>query len=914
MTEQQKITNWSYPFKPRTAPGAEPTEDVWLYQQALANALGGHYPLGTNGLWHGGVHFDQGTAGLLDQSSVYCIADGEVIAYRIDERYPVSEYESGPKPYSTGFVLVRHRLEVPQPTPANASQPTAATSSPAPSLTLFSLYMHLLDWDHYGLEGAPNPPSFISETLYTVKPAKATDPTLGLRVRATPGNGPVTALLPKGTRVEVGDAHPGSPKWRRLLNVIEGAALPSLAACGSGWVFTGEMESTPAPNVFLVGEHANDHEPNLAPQRGLNVRKTGRGNASDAKTGLLPEGTRVSLEPGTTPYRKIKAIIEGTALPPLADNSVRNIHGYVHFDSLQATQATPICGVVHLLDPPCPIKAGELIGHPGHYQNHNDAAPQSLLHLELFSCDDVPAFIAQSRALAAALPAEQKTQLKIHKGASKLIPHREGIDASHPPSITDAGTTIGVDLIIPISTLERLPPSHKITVNTATTPGPVTHWWRLDNLLADNDGNPISGWLAEQDLITTRHSPWEWEGFECVKDTGTPLEKLAYSLDAEGVLSDEEMQKYRSQISNANSGSILALAKLYNIVDRDNDGVLTSREICSALEKPWQAQVLGQLIARYESEWFWNKIKWEELNSLLEEDSRQSLVWKVEKERVEALSWWGDLAGKHGIVPDGVAWHFCSIAIVAALTSKSGFVFTLDMMSRIFINATISRRDDLQEIANELNEHMNFYKLDTPLRRSHFFAQVMQEAGSALSIEEGFVWKADSLIQSFSFFAANPTLARAYGYATYKPIKADGTRMSQADFESIANGAYGGRSDLGNGDRTSGDGWKYRGRGLKQLTGRANYRSFTQWHESNISEWPGDHRKFEETPDILLEMRYAVRSAAAFWIINKLYEKADNGASPAVVESITDTVNPHTPSRKYRINNFNLVWDRGDFK
>ncbi|PZP22341.1 N-acetylmuramidase domain-containing protein [Pseudomonas kuykendallii] len=670
MTEQQKITNWSYPFKPRTAPGAEPTEDVWLYQQALANALGGHYPLGTNGLWHGGVHFDQGTAGLLDQSSVYCIADGEVIAYRIDERYPVSEYESGPKPYSTGFVLVRHRLEVPKPTPATAPQPTTEAPSPSPSLTLFSLYMHLLDWDHYGLEAAPNPPAFISETLYTVKPDKATDPTLGLRVRATPGNGTVLALLPKGTRVEVGDTHPGSVKWRRLINVIEGSALPSLAGCDSGWVFTGEMESTPAPNVFLVGEHANDHEPNLAPQRGLNIRKTGRGNASDAKTGLLPEGTHVTLEPGTTPYRKIKAIIEGTALPPLAANSVQNIQGYVHFDSLQATRTTPVCGAVHLLDPPYPIKAGELIGHPGHYQNHNDGAPQTLLHLEVFSCDDVPAFIAQSRALAAALPAEQKTQLKIHKGASKLIPHREGIDANHPPSITDAGTTIGVDLIIPLSTLERLPPSHKITVNTATNPGPVTHWWRLDNLLADNDGNPISGWLAEQDLITTRHSPWEWEGFECVEYTEPSRSGFSYYLNACNQLNDKEKTDNKAAIEQAEQAPLRS--RLHEIIDSNRDGKLTRIEIRTALKKPWLSQPISQLITKHTSEWFWDPLRWNGLDDLMRLTTNYpNQDWTEEKKKIEISSWWERAPGKLSLDVSGVIWSFHATRLLNQIKSGS---------------------------------------------------------------------------------------------------------------------------------------------------------------------------------------------------------------------------------------------------
>ncbi|WP_313087874.1 hypothetical protein [Pseudomonas sp.] len=58
----------------------------------MAIAKGGYYPTGENGLWPGGVHFDEGTAAFFDQSRVRCLADGKVIASRIDERYPVTEF------------------------------------------------------------------------------------------------------------------------------------------------------------------------------------------------------------------------------------------------------------------------------------------------------------------------------------------------------------------------------------------------------------------------------------------------------------------------------------------------------------------------------------------------------------------------------------------------------------------------------------------------------------------------------------------------------------------------------------------------------------------------------------------------------------------------------------------------------
>ncbi|WP_205896193.1 hypothetical protein [Pseudomonas umsongensis] len=77
----QPLKNWCHPFKD--------TRDPLQQLTLLANATSGYYPLGVNGLWHGGVHFDSGTAaGLKQQSSVHCLADGEVVAYRIDRESP----------------------------------------------------------------------------------------------------------------------------------------------------------------------------------------------------------------------------------------------------------------------------------------------------------------------------------------------------------------------------------------------------------------------------------------------------------------------------------------------------------------------------------------------------------------------------------------------------------------------------------------------------------------------------------------------------------------------------------------------------------------------------------------------------------------------------------------------------------
>ncbi len=104
-----------------------------------------------------------------------------------------------------------------------------------------------------------------------------------------------------------------------------------------------------------------------------------------------------------------------------------------------------------------------------------------------------------------------------------------------------------------------------------------------------------------------------------------------------------------------------------------------------------------------------------------------------------------------------------------------------------------------------LNEEMPNAAIDTPLRAAHFIAQVAHESGSLHFTAENLNYSARGLRVAFDKYFPSPELAEVYGR---KP-------------EKIANRVYANR--MGNGPEESGDGWKFRGRGLIQLTGRDNY-------------------------------------------------------------------------------------------
>jgi putative chitinase len=123
-----------------------------------------------------------------------------------------------------------------------------------------------------------------------------------------------------------------------------------------------------------------------------------------------------------------------------------------------------------------------------------------------------------------------------------------------------------------------------------------------------------------------------------------------------------------------------------------------------------------------------------------------------------------------------------------------------------------------------------------------------------LRLVESLDYPPDRLGVPFRYFRRHPDEALRFG-------RIDG--VQPADQEAIANRAYANR--IGNGDVESGDGWRFRGRGLKQVTGRANYRAFTEDHAKLF----GELIDFEAEPELLGTPRYPVRSALWFWRANE---------------------------------------------
>ena len=144
------------------------------------------------------------------------------------------------------------------------------------------------------------------------------------------------------------------------------------------------------------------------------------------------------------------------------------------------------------------------------------------------------------------------------------------------------------------------------------------------------------------------------------------------------------------------------------------------------------------------------------------------------------------------------------------------------------------------------------YGIDTPQRVASFLAQCAHESGEFRALKENLNYRPETLRKIFPKYFPNDELARQYASMPNKQ-------------EAIASRVYANR--MGNGPEESGDGYRYCGRGLIQLTGKQNYQAFADSIETPV----------EELPEYLATFEGAVQSACWFWETNNLNQFADTG-------------------------------------
>jgi len=190
------------------------------------------------------------------------------------------------------------------------------------------------------------------------------------------------------------------------------------------------------------------------------------------------------------------------------------------------------------------------------------------------------------------------------------------------------------------------------------------------------------------------------------------------------------------------------------------------------------------------------------------------------------------------------------------------------------------------KISVEAFAHMNNivskYNITSHVRLAHFMAQIAHESGNFKAVVENLNYSVDALLSVFPkyFKDKNGVLDKALALKYARNAEMIGSRVYA--------------SRMGNGDEASKEGYKFRGRGYLQVTGKDNYKAFSTFIGEDCVA----------NPD-LISTKYPMDSAMWFFDKNKLWDICDKGATSEVVTLVTKRVNGGTHGLDDRLSKFN---------
>ena len=757
------VKKWTFPVIINSKKEPLTADD---YHAALMSTSTGFYPVSVTNLMHMGIHFDKTVLKELgdeNERKVHCIADGEVVAYRINGNYQNISYGDTVAFYSTGFVLVRHLLEMErveekkQPTepntenssttekPAEDNSPASSASKandtatstnstadkadtesenkpaeaekeklPPHQLYFYSLYMHLADTAFYDKNSKTSTPSFWEQDIYRVLPDhKELNKVEGLCIRDKADNSKndsILAVLQVGTKVNLNlNLHDENHNWYAVTSLAEGySSIPELKSIKHtqgeaqtdilGWIFIGKEMTSQEFEILELNEHkkllsgqstelsilTKEFNATCASSKGLRVRK-------DKKIlSMLPGGTQVKISGNKKAKHFVElteVIRDGKPTIPLPKENTK-----IWFDCLERISRGKEYNEVVVLDTPSPIKAGDLIGHIGHdhtpqislSQNSTEIKCETNLHVECFTCDDLPNFIALTQAEASKLPEEEKTLLGISKQAKLLkSPKDADTDVGQHTEIKVISKDINVKWLqieitesktkkktawienseeiskninskgnITLATDKKAWSEYPLQVselanNSSIIDTPLllninngvfktlshravdkdeTLWIFIEHAL-DKNNVPIRGWLAINSEGVKKVSCWDWFDFKLIEEKATTKE---FYLDV----------KKSSSRDNASLGSYkptlketLAILDRQYHLDQKKYAKIDAKSFNGITDKPQLSSALSRLLIKSESEWYseidaQGKIpKWDALDSEFNEKAKKVLSY-----------------------------------------------------------------------------------------------------------------------------------------------------------------------------------------------------------------------------------------------------------------------------------------------
>ncbi|MDX6184044.1 hypothetical protein SGQ44_17915 [Flavobacterium sp. Fl-77] len=234
---------------------------------------------------------------------------------------------------------------------------------------------------------------------------------------------------------------------------------------------------------------------------------------------------------------------------------------------------------------------------------------------------------------------------------------------------------------------------------------------------------------------------------------------------------------------------------------------------------------------------------------------------------------------------------------------------TLDELDLIFTSATKAKKEELMNAFNLANSK---FGLNTCQQKAHFFAQVREEVGLSINVKdgEGLNYAVEKLTENYTRFSTTGLLNGPPNDLAFTYGRIDSSNITflrntynrhtltqhSANVQMIANIAYSNRN--GNGDIASGDGWKYRGRGIIQITGKDKYIKINKRIDSDYLDFTTDI-----DANNINNINEGTVASMAYWKEYKCMDEANKGYEKEHLDKVVDIINSKTPTRNARWEN-----------
>lgn len=644
--------------------------------EALLSMLGGEssglYLVGSQGMWHGGIHITDATIPWCALSTdsepekeycrelykgeqfIRCMADGEIVAWRVCRDYESAATEwRGEKLFaSTSFVLVKHYIQ-----PADNAES---------GLTFFTLYMNLAPWAAYGQQGrqADRKVAGIQRYYTSAEDMQA---------------GREAGKLNKDTLVTLSDAIVTRSRDRRQFTEVtitretKNAAGETLAAGTKVWTVSDRgslraIKSAPVPSWWAKCTPAYTTQPegvvNCTSRTDWGYYLSREDVLHNKKAGRLTAGFPLSYEPGNTAQQVIRSgrspgdaartfslvtlgrdkdtlkkgdrvwvVSDGDSLTPVAPS---------------ASGSEPVFNDVYVPPVPVTVSAGDNLGHMGFYQlpEENGKRSRYQVHIECLSMDDMEKFITNPGKAGEDAP----VYLTWHTDAPLFDKGEQGMVAGNRKTRASG-----------ILTLAKVP-GVDAGGNTLTSNQDAAYYQIC----------PEGGWLPaasvkkvsqyaldELGFVTLNKAPASFDLIDGVKRPDNVvkgiLEQL-YKAAQEEKRITHALNKYNYQ-------------RLLEMTDSNQDGHYSEQEYLQAIHNVSYRDRLYRIIAKHASEWYYGKDDplWK---NYLDPLTRDAPLWKTYLEAFLDKMTWMKAVSEKGVALGPEPWHMHPIVFLEAIRVK----------------------------------------------------------------------------------------------------------------------------------------------------------------------------------------------------------------------------------------------------